>query len=97
MNTLMSGGIFFNNPLEDIIYLHCLAVVALTLVFIIFGLKEFVKSCVEDHCWWRSVAKALLVILAIALGPITITVLSVGIIITKIIEGIKEGKNNSQA
>lgn len=91
---ICNGGIFFNDPLEDLIYVYCLVSFALTLVFIIFGLKEFVKSCVEDHCWWKSVAKALLVILAIALGPITIMVLFVGFIIAKIIEGIKEGKQS---
>lgn len=104
MNTLMiicNGGIFFNDPLEDIIYIHCLVSFALASIFIIFGLKEFVKGCVEDHCWWKSVAKALLVILAIALGPVTIILAIVGFIIVKaitgIIEGIKEAKQELES
>ena len=92
MNTLaICNGIFFNDPTEDLVYIHCLISFALASIFIFCGLKPFVKSCIEDHCWWKSVAEALLVILAIALGPITVVVIIIGVIIVGIAEGITEG------
>lgn len=85
-------GIFFNDPLEELVYIYCLVATIATLVVLIFGLKDFVKSCVEDHCWWMSLAKALLVIIAIALWPITLVVAFIVYIVKQIIKGVKEAK-----